>query len=103
MLGYFGRINYNYKQRYLLSVNARYDASSMLGREHKWGFFPGASIGWNVHEEAFWKDMNADAFRLKLRGSYGVNGNITGMGPYTAQGEYAVGEGRYMWGKRNCE
>ena len=97
MLGYFGRINYNYKQRYLLSVNARYDASSMLGREHKWGFFPGASIGWNVHEEAFWKDMNADAFRLKLRGSYGVNGNITGMGPYTAQGEYAVGEGRYMW------
>lgn len=41
--------------------------------------------------------MNADAFRLKLRGSYGVNGNITGMGPYTAQGEYAVGEGRYMW------
>ena len=72
MLGYFGRINYNYKQRYLLSVNARYDASSMLGREHKWGFFPGASIGWNVHEEAFWKDMNADAFRLKLRGSYGV-------------------------------
>ena len=92
MLGYFGRINYNYKQRYLLSVNARYDASSMLGREHKWGFFPGASLGWNVHEEAFWKDMNADAFCLKLRGSYGVNGNIVWHTILTGMGEGTDGQ-----------
>jgi TonB-linked SusC/RagA family outer membrane protein len=94
MLGYFGRINYHYKHKYLLSLNARYDAASQLGKSHKWGFFPGASIGWNIHEEDFWKN-NVNFLRVKLRGSYGVNGNITGIGPYTAQGEYAVG-GKYL-------
>ena len=90
MMGYFGRINYNYKQRYLLSLNARFDGASNLGEQHKWGFFPGVSIGWIVDKEKFWNFMPDDLLKLKLRASYGVNGNISRLGDFAAQGEYAV-------------
>ncbi|MFD1140272.1 SusC/RagA family TonB-linked outer membrane protein [Larkinella insperata] len=91
ILGYFGRINYDYKQKYLFSLNARYDGASNLGANHKWGFFPGVSVGWNLHQEEFWKALPADLIQLKLRGSYGVNGNISGLTDFQAQGEYGVG------------
>ncbi|MCE5345238.1 MAG: TonB-dependent receptor [Bacteroidales bacterium] len=91
IFGYFGRINYDYNQKYLLSVNARYDGASNLGAGNKWGFFPGVSLGWNVYEEEFWKTLPEKLLRLKLRASYGVNGNISGLGYYTAQGAYSVG------------
>lgn len=89
--GYFGRINYDFMQRYLLSVNARYDGASNLGDDYKWGFFPGVSLGWNVHREDFWKILPENLLKLKLRVSYGVNGNISGLGEYTSQGTYSVG------------
>lgn len=89
--GYFGRINYDYKQKYLLSLNARYDGASNLGDDYKWGLFPGVSVGWNLHNEDFWTMLPPNLLRLKLRGSYGENGNISGLGPYTAQGQYSVG------------
>ncbi|WP_353719965.1 TonB-dependent receptor [Dyadobacter sp. 676] len=95
LYGYFGRINYNFDQKYLLSVNARYDGASNLGAEYKWGFFPGVSLGWNLHRENFWKGMPQAVNSLKLRGSYGVNGNISGLGNYQAQGAYDVGN-RYF-------
>lgn len=95
MYGYFGRINYDYNKKYLLSVNARYDGASNLGLSNKWGFFPGVSIGWNVNRENFWSMMPENMVKLKLRGSYGVNGNISGLGPYQAQGTYAVGSKYY--------
>ncbi|MCF0069499.1 TonB-dependent receptor [Dyadobacter sp. CY261] len=95
LYGYFGRINYNFDQKYLLSINARYDGASNLGAEYKWGFFPGVSLGWNLHRENFWKGMPAAVNSLKLRGSYGVNGNISGLGNYQAQGAYDVGS-RYF-------
>ena len=106
ILGYFGRLNYDYKQRYLLTVNARYDGASNLGATHKWGFFPGVAVGWNIHQEDFWKGVPSVLSRLKLRGSYGVNGNIsglsgnsTGQSDFLAQGEYGVstttGQQRY--------
>lgn len=88
--GYFGRINYDFKQKYLLMVNGRYDGASNLGQSHKWGFFPGAAVGWNLHEENFWKALPVNLITLKLRGSYGVNGNISGLGEYDAQGSYNV-------------
>ncbi len=91
IFGYFGRINYDFKQKYLLSVNARYDGASNLGEAYKWGLFPGVSVGWNVHKENFWSALPENLLRLKLRASYGVNGNISGLGPYTAQGQYNVG------------
>lgn len=95
LYGYFGRINYNFDQKYLLSINARYDGASNLGAEYKWGFFPGVSLGWNLHREGFWKAMPQAVNSLKLRGSYGVNGNISGLGNYQAQGAYDVGSRYY--------
>jgi TonB-linked SusC/RagA family outer membrane protein len=95
ILGYFGRINYDFKQKYLFSLNARYDGASNLGADHKWGFFPGVSVGWNLHREEFWKALPADLIQLKLRGSYGVNGNISGLTDFQSQGEYGVGA-RYL-------
>ncbi len=90
LYGYFGRVNYNYDQRYLLTFNARYDGASNLGAQYKWGFFPGISLGWNLHNENFWDAVPGD-ISLKLRASYGVNGNISGLGHYEAQGNYALG------------
>jgi TonB-linked SusC/RagA family outer membrane protein len=90
-IGYFSRINYNYDQKYLFSLTARYDGASNLGNNYKWGFFPGVSAGWNLHREQFWTPLSGIINQLKIRGSYGVNGNISGLGDYQAQGEYAVG------------
>jgi TonB-linked SusC/RagA family outer membrane protein len=90
IFGYFGRVNYDYKRKYLLSFSARYDGASNLGDENKWGFFPGISGGWNVHNEDFWSDP-LKISSLKLRASYGVNGNLGNLGDFTAQGQYSVG------------
>lgn len=89
--GYFSRVNYNYKEKYLFNLNMRYDGASNLGEDYKWGLFPGVSIGWNVHKEDFWENIATTFSRLKLRGSYGVNGNISGLSDFQAYGEYGVG------------
>jgi TonB-linked SusC/RagA family outer membrane protein len=91
ILGYFGRANYNYKSKYILSLSARYDGASVLGENNKWGFFPGISAGWLVNKEGFWTALPKEVSKLKLRASYGVNGNISGLGDYAAQGNYSVG------------
>ncbi len=91
IVGYFSRLNYDYNQKYLFSMSARYDGASNLGENHKWGFFPGVSIGWNLHKEDFWMDMPEQISRLKLRASYGVNGNISGLSDFQSQGAYGVG------------
>ncbi len=88
--GYIGRINYDYKQRYLLTLNARYDGSSTFGAEHRFGFFPGVSAGWVLNKEKFWDALPQDLLAIKLRGSYGVNGNISGLSDYYAQGNYGL-------------
>lgn len=91
IVGYFGRVNYDFARKYLFSVSARYDGASNLGEGNKWGIFPGISAGWNVYEEDFWKALPESLLKLKLRASYGINGNISGLGFYTAQGSYSVG------------
>ncbi|MGV3556510.1 SusC/RagA family TonB-linked outer membrane protein [Larkinella arboricola] len=93
ILSFFGRANYNYAQKYLLSLTARYDGASNLGASNKWGLFPGASVGWNIHNESFWKDLGVARLvnTLKLRSSYGVNGNLGQLGDFQAQGTYSVG------------
>ena len=84
-----GRANYNYKTRYLFSLVGRYDGISRL-INNRWGFFPGASAGWNVTEEEFWKDSSVSNVisNLKPRISYGVNGNVSGLGNFSAFGLY---------------
>ncbi|OKL40542.1 SusC/RagA family protein [Pontibacter flavimaris] len=72
--GFFGRLNYNFKERYLLEFNGRYDGSSRFIREKRWNFFPSVSAGWNVAQEDFW--AFEDVIQLfKVRGSYGELGN----------------------------
>ena len=72
--GFFSRLNYNYKERYLLEINARYDGSSRFLRDQRWNLFPSFSAGWNVAQEEFWgiKDVIQT---FKIRGSYGELGN----------------------------
>ena len=86
----FGRINYDFMQKYLLSFTLRYDGISKL-KDHRWGAFPGISAGWNVTEENFWKDSKLSNYisNIKPRISYGVNGNVAGIGDYYIYGKYA--------------
>lgn len=73
IMGYFSRVNYNYKEKYLFNASLRYDGASNLGTDHKWGAFPGISLGWNMHNEDFWKNLLPEGLlKLKLRTSYGV-------------------------------
>ncbi len=72
-LGYFGRLNYNYKERYLLEINARYDGTSKFPAGKRWGFFPSVSGGWNIAKEDFFNISQINM--LKLRASYGLLGN----------------------------
>lgn len=73
LVGYFGRVNYNYKNRYYLSASVRYEGSSKFGADHKWGTFPAVSAGWNLKEEPFLKDVGFLNF-LKIRAGFGVTG-----------------------------
>lgn len=74
-VGFFGRVNYNYKSRYLVEVNGRVDGSSSFPRNRLWAFFPSASLGWVVSEENFFQPLKPAFSSLKLRGSYGMIGN----------------------------
>lgn len=86
MLSFYSRINYNFKDRYLLELNGRQDASSRFMPDQRWGFFPSASIGWRASEEDFFKPLKEVINNLKLRGSYGTLGNqdINSYYPYAS-------------------
>lgn len=90
----FSRLNYDYLGKYLLSINARYDGASNLGENNKFGFFPGVSVGWNLDKEEFFNSI-ARILQVKLRASYGVNGNISGLGDFQPDGSYITTGGRY--------
>jgi TonB-linked SusC/RagA family outer membrane protein len=84
LLSYMGRIRYNLKDKYLFSVSARMDGSSVFGVNNKWGTFPAASVGWRMSEEDFLKDKEWLS-NLKIRASYGSVGNQK-ISPYQTQG-----------------
>ncbi len=75
LAGYFGRINYNYKGKYILEVNGRYDGSSVFSTRNRWGFFPSASAGYRISEEKFMEPVKKIFNDIKLRASYGELGN----------------------------
>ncbi len=74
-MSFFGRIGYDYNSKYLLQVIARYDGSENFAKGHRWGFFPGVSAGWRLSEEPFIKDNAPWITNLKLRLSFGEQGN----------------------------
>ncbi|MDY7396042.1 TonB-dependent receptor [Aureibaculum sp. 2210JD6-5] len=74
VLGYFGRLNYNYKERYFLELSGRYDGSSRFPKDDRFGFFPSFSAGWHLGKEDFMESIDF-LTSLKLRGSWGEIGN----------------------------
>lgn len=70
-----GRLNYSYDSRYLFTVTARRDGSSVFGRNNKYALFPSAALGWNIANESFMQPLNNVVNNLKLRLSYGISGN----------------------------
>jgi len=73
--GIFGRLNYNYKEKFLFEFSARYNGSSRFAEDSRWGFFPSASIGYNLSNESFWTPVSPYVNMFKIRGSYGSLGN----------------------------
>ena len=74
-MGYFGRVNYDYKGRYLLELSGRYDGSSRFASGHRWGFFPSVSAGWRISEEPFFAPIKGTVNNRKLRASLSSLGN----------------------------
>ncbi|TAG18267.1 MAG: SusC/RagA family TonB-linked outer membrane protein [Cytophagia bacterium] len=89
LLSYFSNVTYDFKKKYLLSVNFRRDGLSALAVGNKFGNFGGASVGWNIYEEGFYKNWGLSKVvnNLKIRASYGVVGNSE-IGDYPAIGTY---------------
>ena len=75
LAGFFGRINYDYKGRYLLEISGRYDGTSRFAEGHRFGFFPSASAGWRVSEEPWFAPAKDIVNNLKVRASFGSLGN----------------------------
>ncbi|WP_430813953.1 TonB-dependent receptor [Carboxylicivirga sp. RSCT41] len=95
VMGYFARLNYNYKQKYFLEANGRYDGSSRFAEDSRFGFFPSFSGGWNIARESFME--NVELFTtLKLRASWGEVGNQAIADPYPMYPGYAGEEVRYI-------
>lgn len=75
LLSFFGRLNYNFKERYLLEANVRFDGSSRFAKGHRWGIFPSVSAAWRVSEENWMEESKNVLTELKVRGSWGRLGN----------------------------
>lgn len=88
LFSYFGRVNYAFKGKYLANISFRADADSRFGTNYKYGYFPAFSLGWILSDEGFLNDVKWLSF-LKLRGSYGILGNNTGLGFYQSRSQYA--------------
>ncbi|WPQ63112.1 SusC/RagA family TonB-linked outer membrane protein [Chitinophaga sancti] len=93
LIAFFGRVNYNYKDKYMASVILRHEGSSRFGANNKWGNFPALSLGWNMRDEPF---MQGATFLddLKLRAGYGVTGN-SGISNYSSLVTLGTG-GNYL-------
>ena len=74
LVSYFGRGNYNYRNKYLFMASIRYEGSSKFGKDHKWGAFPAVSAGWNIINEPFMEHWKAKISALKIRGGFGITG-----------------------------
>lgn len=104
LAGFFGRVNYDYKGRYLFEASGRYDGSSRFAAGSRWGFFPSGSVGWRISEEPFFKPFSRYVDNLKLRASFGSLGNQNVSSYYTYMrlitvsdfAGYSFGEGSAM-------
>ena len=104
--GYVGRLNYDYKGKYLAEVMARYDGTYLYAPGHRWGFFPSYSLGWRVSEEPFFKNILPAVNNFKLRWSDGFTGRPQGsayeyLSGFTSGGNYVYVDGGQIPGFSN--
>ena len=98
MVSYMLRANYGFAGRYYLTLTGRADGASVFGRNNKYGFFPSAALAWNLGEESFIKDNTTAVDLLKVRLSYGANGNNAISRYQTLDRLYATNGVKYIWG-----
>lgn len=97
-MSYFGRLAYSYDSKYLLQFNFRADAfdNSKLSKKNRWGYFPSMSLGWVLTKENFMQNINANTVSfIKLRASYGVNGNINALSDFAYTNAMALSSSAY--------
>lgn len=97
LVAFFGRLNYNYQQKYMLQAILRHEGSSRFGANYKWGNFPAISAGWVISKEAFMQDVNL-VNNLKLRVGYGITGN-QGIPSYQSLITMSTGGAYLQYGK----
>lgn len=98
LVSYYGRLNYGYDSRYLLTVTFRRDGSSRFSKENRWGTFPSVAIAWHTSGESFFKGISHIMNNLKLRASYGVTGQQDGIANYDYLPNYTTSyPGAYYW------
>jgi TonB-linked SusC/RagA family outer membrane protein len=90
LLGFYGRVGYDYKGKYLVNATVRRDGSSVFGRENRWGNFPSISAGWRFSDENFFERLKDVVTDAKLRASWGVTGNQE-IGNYDAYQQFEFG------------
>ena len=107
LISFFGRVNYDWDGKYLLTASLRREGSSKFGAKHKWGNFPAVSVGWRISKETFMEGARKWLNELKVRADYGVTGNqdfpsYQSIPTMTGYGHYLV-DGKYMqvWGTGN--
>jgi len=83
LISYYGRVQYNYKDKYLFQASLRNDGSSAFGINNRWGYFPAISAGWNITSEDFMQKVPVISV-LKLRAGYGVSGNSAGFNAFSS-------------------
>ena len=88
LLSFYGRANYIYDDRYVVTATMRADGSSKFGRNSKWGYFPSGAVSWKMHNEAWLKDVDC-LDELKIRASWGLSGN-QGISPYQTLSRYGA-------------
>jgi len=100
LLSYYGRVNYSYDSRYLLSFSMRRDGSSRFSPDTRWGTFPSIALAWRVSEEKFFEPLKPTFSTLKLRASYGVTGQQDGIANYSYIPLYTISQtgAYYMFG-----
>ena len=90
LVGWFARVSYGFDNRYNILASIRYEGSSKFGKDHKWGAFPSVSLGWNINNEEWFKDLTWMNL-LKLRAGFGITGVIPGT-PYMSLVRYALSD-----------
>ncbi len=99
LVSFFGRVNYSYDSRYMMTATVRYDGSSRFSEANRWGLFPSVALGWNLAEESWLKNSVVD--NLKLRASWGITGqqdlDLTDY-PYQANYELSTQFSQYQFG-----